>query len=125
MRLDRYALWIAIWDFFQGVHIRQVVPEQQWDDRFGLLDQLWQDERKDAALASVGESELVHLLRQLRKWCPFRLKPSSNSKASLQLNSKQLAKKRQRTFLVTFVLNISWWMSPIPLLKLTPQMKGE
>ena len=48
MRLDRYVLWITVWEFFQGVNIREVVPEKQWNDLFGLLDQLWQDERKDA-----------------------------------------------------------------------------
>ncbi len=48
MRSDRYALWIAIWNFFQTVHIREVVPEKQWKDLYGLLNLLWQDERKDA-----------------------------------------------------------------------------
>jgi hypothetical protein len=48
MRLDRYALWIAVWEFFQTVNVREVVPEQQWKDLHGLLDQLWEDERADA-----------------------------------------------------------------------------
>ena len=48
MRSDRYVQWTAIWEFFRTVHVREVVPREQWDGLYDLLDLLWQDERKDA-----------------------------------------------------------------------------
>lgn len=48
MMLDRYALWTAVWEHFHTMNIRQVVPEERWDELYNLLNQLWTDQRKDA-----------------------------------------------------------------------------
>jgi hypothetical protein len=48
MMPNRYALWTAVWDHFKVMNVRQVVPEEQWQELYELLGTLWQDERKDA-----------------------------------------------------------------------------
>lgn len=48
MMKNRYVLWVAVWEHFQTMNIREVVPREKWDELYELLDRLWRDERKDA-----------------------------------------------------------------------------
>jgi hypothetical protein len=48
MMRNRYVIWTAVWEHFQTMNVGQVVPYEKWEELYNLLDQLWQDERKDA-----------------------------------------------------------------------------
>jgi len=48
MKRDRYAEWIAVWDWFHAVNTKEVVSPENWNSLYELLNGMWQDERKDA-----------------------------------------------------------------------------
>ena len=48
MKRDRYTEWIAVWGWFQGINIKEVVSRENWNSLYELLNGMWQDERKDA-----------------------------------------------------------------------------
>jgi len=48
MLRNRYAEWIAIWDWFQTIDPQKVLPREKWDELYDLLNLLWQEERKEA-----------------------------------------------------------------------------
>jgi hypothetical protein len=48
MKSDRYAEWIAVWGWFQGINTKDVVSRENWNSLYELLNGMWQDERKDA-----------------------------------------------------------------------------
>jgi hypothetical protein len=48
MKKDRYAEWIAVWDWFATTNTREIVPRENWNSLYELLSGMWQDERKDA-----------------------------------------------------------------------------
>jgi hypothetical protein len=45
---NRYVLWIEVWELFSRMKVKEVIPREEWDAVYNLLDRLWQDERQDA-----------------------------------------------------------------------------
>lgn len=48
MKEERYAEWIAVWDWFATTNTREIVPRENWNSLYELLNGMWQDEREDA-----------------------------------------------------------------------------
>jgi hypothetical protein len=48
MRKDRYAEWIAVWEWFAATNTKEVVSRENWNSLYELLNGMWQDERKEA-----------------------------------------------------------------------------
>jgi hypothetical protein len=46
--------------------VNEVVPREKWNELYGLLNQLWQDERKDARPEELAAH--AGALAKLREW---------------------------------------------------------
>jgi hypothetical protein len=60
---NRYVIWTAVWEHFQTMNVREVVPREKWDELYELLDRLWQDERKGASPEALKAYAAAHRLK--------------------------------------------------------------
>ena len=65
MRENRYKEWIWVWEWFGATDRTKVVPKEQWNALYELLNTLWQDARKDATQEELAaHARAVRSLKQ-------------------------------------------------------------
>ena len=65
MKPNRYAEWMLVWEWFGATKIKEVVPRNDWNTLYELLNDLWLDERKDASPEELAaHSAATNILKQ-------------------------------------------------------------
>jgi hypothetical protein len=65
MKRNRYKEWILVWEWFAFIKIKEVVPRENWNVLYDLLNDLWQEERKDASPEELAaHSAATNVLKQ-------------------------------------------------------------
>jgi hypothetical protein len=49
MKRSRYKEWITVFEWFQQTNRNEVVPRENWNSLWELLNGTWQEERKKEA----------------------------------------------------------------------------
>jgi hypothetical protein len=65
MKRNRYMEWTAVWEWLGAIDIDRPVSRENWKRLYHLLDRMWEDGRKDAAIGElVAHAGAVVRLRQ-------------------------------------------------------------
>jgi hypothetical protein len=49
MKRSRYKEWITVFEWFQQTNRKEIVPKENWNALWELLNGMWQEERKKDA----------------------------------------------------------------------------
>lgn len=65
MMSNRYVVWTAVWEWFQGIDTREKITREKWDALYELLNRLWQEERANASPeALAAHAKAINTLKQ-------------------------------------------------------------
>jgi len=63
MERSRYKEWITVFEWFQQTNVREVVPRENWNGLWELLNSLWQEEREKDATSEELKAHAAAMLK--------------------------------------------------------------